>query len=381
MLGTALRRSLAGPVLASAAALARARLRGRSSARDFRRVAVVAALARHNGIASGALLQAAALAAQGIDVTILDATPALRNPLFRIVHEPATAYIVHAAGPQTAQLIGSLLPAAAGAWRVGYWAWELPEPPPDWVGCDATLNEIWTPSGFARDSLATLVRKPLAVVTHPVAVSTTPRTRDASAPFTVLVMADGRSSWARKNPAGAVAAFRAAFGESFEARLILKLHGRPVEMRALEAELRGALQATNVFVVRDRLDEAGMQALYRSADVFLSLHRAEGYGLPMNEAMAQGVPVIATGWSGNLAFMTDDDSILVPYRLVPVRDASGVYRAGTWAEPDIDAAAAALRRLATDPALHARLSAAAHRRAASLVPSFPLGGYFSRAAE
>jgi len=381
MLGHALRRSFAGPVLSGVAALTRVRLRGRSGPRDFRRVAVVAALARENGIASGARWQASAFAAEGIDVSLLDAAPTLRNPLFRVRHDPATTYIVHAAGPQTAQLIGGILPAAAAAWRIGYWAWELPEPPLDWAGCDAPLDEIWTPSTFARDSLARLVRRPLTVVPHAVPVAPAPRARNPSEPFTVLAMADSRSSWARKNPAGALAAFNAAFGDSADARLLLKLGGQAAELSAFVAENSRFLRAPNVQVLRDRLDDAAMQALYRSADVLLSLHRAEGYGLPLNEAMAHGVPVVATGWSGNLTFMSASDSVLVPYRLVPVRDASGVYGAGTWAEPDIDAAAAALRELAADPARYAQLAAAAYRRAAALAPRFPLGGQPMAAAE
>jgi glycosyltransferase involved in cell wall biosynthesis len=370
MLGNALRRSLVSTCLAGASALTRLQLRD-GAKRDFRRVIVVASLGRDNGIAAGARLQASALASLGMEVVLLDATSALRNPAFRIRHEPGTAYVFHAGGPQTAQLIGSVLPHVASAWRIGYWAWELPDPPIDWGGCDRMIDEVWTPSSFTRDSLARLVRRRRRPRPHVVSAQS-PRQRDPGAPFTVLAIADSRSSWSRKNPEGALRAFRAAFGDSRDARLLLKLGGREAELEALRTQLGEALHAPNVQMLPRRLDAPAMADLYRRADVLLSLHRAEGYGLPMNEAMAHGVPVIATGWSGNLQFMTGQDSILLPYRLVPVRDASGIYASGIWAEPDHDAAVAALRRLAIDSAFHADLSAAAHQRAASLTACLQL---------
>ncbi len=91
----------------------------------------------------------------------------------------------------------------------------------------------------------------------------------------------------------------------------------------------------------------------------LSLHRAEGFGLVPAEAMLLGVPVVATGWSGNMDFMDADSAALVPYTLVPARDPRGVFEAegAEWAEPDIAAAAARLARLADDPAERAALGA------------------------
>jgi glycosyltransferase involved in cell wall biosynthesis len=365
-----LRRSLTGTYLAGTAALTHCMLHGRSGERDFRRVIVVAALGRNNGIASGARLQWAALRELGVDAELLDATPALRNPLFRIPHRPGSAYVFHSGGPQIANLIASVLPHAAHAYRIGYWAWELPDPPPDWLGCDRNVAEIWAPSAFSQASLARLVSRPIAVVPHYIPACPA-RQRHANAPFTVLTMADSRSSWSRKNPEGALRAFRAAFGGSPAARLVLKLSGRAEELQALEASLGDLLDGDNVKLVRGHLDDAALAALYRSADALLSLHRAEGYGLPLNEAMAHGLPVVATGWSGNLDFMDVSDSCLVPYRLVPVADASAIYSGSRWAEPDLDAAAQALRRLANEPEFYSRLAAAAHRRASAATPRFP----------
>jgi glycosyltransferase involved in cell wall biosynthesis len=366
------RRSLIETCLSANAKLVRQSLGGQSGHRIFDRVVIVAALGRQNGIARGAFLQWEAMRRSGINVELLDATSALRNPLFRIKHNPASVYIFHSAGPQTSSLISSVLPNVAKTYRIGYWAWEMPDPPEDWAGCDEILDEIWTPSRFSRDSLAQLLTKPVEVVPHYL-LPRAARTRNKKGPFTVLAMADTRSSFSRKNPAGALQAFTEAFGDSPAAKLILKLSGRDSEINAFEAALGSALSLRNVEVLRNYVDERGISALYDRADVLLSLHRAEGFGLPMLEALARGIPVVGTGWSGNLDFLDTSNSVLIPYRLVPVKDQSGIYRNSTWAEPDLAAAAAGLRLLADDEKLYNDMAVAAHATvAATALPSFPL---------
>jgi glycosyltransferase involved in cell wall biosynthesis len=367
-----LKRSLRETYLVGSSMLTRRLLGGRSGERRFDRVAIVAPLARHNGITRGAFLQWQALRRSGVDAELLDATAALRNPLFRLRHRPATAYIFHAAAPQTASLIGSVLPHVARAYRIGYWAWELPDPPPDWADCDANLDEIWTPSRFSADSLRRLMRKPVEVVPHYLPPQPA-RKRAEGSPFTVLAMADTRSSLSRKNPLGAIKAFAEAFGASPAARLILKFSGRDEEVDAFLASLGGGL-GPNVDVIRGYLDEAGLAALYDRADVLLSLHRAEGFGLPMLDALGRGIPVVATAWSGNTDFTDALNGVPVPYELVPVEDEAAIYRGSRWAEPDVAAAARGLRRLAEDAALYERMATAAYRRVAMAPIHFPLTG-------
>jgi glycosyltransferase involved in cell wall biosynthesis len=182
-------------------------------------------------------------------------------------------------------------------------------------------------------------------------------------------MADARSSFSRKNPEAALRAFRMAFGRSDAAKLVLKLTGPDEELARFERSV-AALLGNDIEILKKQLSDTALADLYRSADAYLSLHRSEGFGLPLLEAMAHGMPVVATGWSGNLDFMPPDDCNLVPFRLVPVSDVSAIYSDSVWADPDIEAAATMLRRLANDTDYYARMAGAAHNCAA-VAPSFP----------
>ena len=378
-----LRRHAATAYLRATSTLVARRLGERVAERRFERIVIVAPLGKVNGIAAGARLQAEWLRHAGHDVQLLDATACLRRPWRTVEHRPGCVYIFHCGGPQTASLVGGVLPAAASAWRIGYWAWELPDPDPSWLGHDRHLHEVWTPSAYAAASLAGVTTRPIAAVPHRVRPHAM-HVRDPSAPFTVLTMADSRSSFARKNPQGAVAAFRRAFGDRADRRLLLKLSGRPEEVAALEEALAPTLGG-NVVLVKGHLDAQEIERLYAQADLLLSLHRAEGFGLPMLEAMARGVPVVGTGWSGNLEFMTDENAVPIRYRLVSVDDPAGIYGGSVWADPDLDEAAAQLRMLADEPLRYQRLALRAHRSAiehwqAAGLPPLPVTGERERVA-
>jgi glycosyltransferase involved in cell wall biosynthesis len=119
------------------------------------------------------------------------------------------------------------------------------------------------------------------------------------------------------------------------------------------ARLRVAAGDRPDIEVRDGHEtDARQRALMGTCDCYVSLHRAEGYGLTVAEAMAAARPVIATAYSGNLEFMTEDTAFFVPYELTDIPYGCAPYPPGTpWAEPDLDAAAEAMRRVASDHAL------------------------------
>jgi glycosyltransferase involved in cell wall biosynthesis len=179
--------------------------------------------------------------------------------------------------------------------------------------------------------------------------------------FLVVAAFEMASDVERKNPWALFEAFDRAFAGDPRARLILKLNNARIWERfeAPMDRLRAHVQADpRIRIVDDVLPYADVLSLYATADVYVSLHRAEGLGLGPLEAMSVGTPVVATGWSGNLDYMTPDNAFLVDHTMVPVRPSTQraympevVGSDARWAEPDVAHAAALLRRLADEPEL------------------------------
>jgi glycosyltransferase involved in cell wall biosynthesis len=337
---------------------------------------VAGTLRTASGLGQSARLCRDALAAAGVPVASLDLTGPLRQPS-DLPAPPARqepppglgTLILHVNAPLTGLALAALgRRRVVGRRVVGYWAWELPDVPEEWRLGVPLVHEIWVPSRFTAAALRRIAGdRPVHVVPHPVALGPVPRPAPpAGGPFTVLTIFDAGSSLARKNPEGAVTAFRRAFGEAPEARLVVKASRLDTLPPDQAGRLRGLCAAPNIVLIEEVLDPAGLDALYGQADVLLSLHRSEGFGLTMAEAMRRGVPVVATGWSGNADFLTPEVGVPVPWRLVPAVDPQRTYDFPemSWAEPDLDAAAAALRRLREDPAGRARLGDAARALAA-----------------
>jgi glycosyltransferase involved in cell wall biosynthesis len=241
-------------------------------------------------------------------------------------------------------------------YRVGVWAWEV-DVLPDWMARAGSLvDEIWTYSAHAAHAIRAATDTPVHVVPPPILrPDSRPLSRaELGLPdgFVFLFAFDFASVFERKNPLAAIEAFGRAFAGRDDVHLVIKTVGgdqHAAELKRLHAAA-GAL--ANVHVREGYVTREEHQALVAACDAFVSLHRAEGYGLHLAEAMAHGKPVVATGYSGNLEFMDDTNSRLVPFTLVPVPDGCEPYPAGArWAEPDIDAAALAMRELVDDPAL------------------------------
>jgi glycosyltransferase involved in cell wall biosynthesis len=259
----------------------------------------------------------------------------------------------HAVGPRYFQ----------GRVTIAYWNWELEVFPPQWRDAFEIFDEIWTPSTFTQRAIA--ASSPIPVLCVPYAVSV-PAEGDAAAarrvldlpndPFVFLFAFDFQSFMERKNPLATVRAFQRAFGDADNVCLVLKtVHGREVPEAFAQLQAACAGQK-NVCVFDAVLDRGEMIALVRASDAVVSLHRAEGFGLLLAEAMALGKPAVATAYSANTDFMTDANSLLVRYRRLGSETDHGPYRHGLiWADPDIGHAAELMRRLVREESLTRRL--------------------------
>ena len=287
---------------------------------------------------------------------------------------PGVPLVLHVNAPM---LPLSLLRLPRGLIRgrmiIGYWAWELPDLPPDWRVGARFVHQVWVPSRFTADAVESLMPGRVRVVPPPLAiVPPSPSALDRAAfglpsnAVVVLVSFNLASSLARKNPLGAIAAFRAAFGDRADRILLIKV-GHPEHALEDMALLTAAAQAPNIRLETRLMTTADHHALIAASDIVLSLHRSEGLGLVPAEAMLLGRPVIATGWSGNTDFMDNSNSALTGYRLIPVDDPRQVYQSSVWAEADQADAVAHLRRLADDAEARQALG---QRARASALTSF-----------
>lgn len=161
--------------------------------------------------------------------------------------------------------------------------------------------------------------------------------------FVFLFLFDFYSYAERKNPMGLVRAFRQALADQQDVVLFIKC-SHPEFDRASFAALQAACRADNIKLYEGVVPREGVNFLMATADCYVSLHRSEGYGLTLAEAMSLGKPAIATAYSGNMDFMTPNNSYLVDYRIVEIEKDYGPYSKGfVWADPDLDHAAHLMR--------------------------------------
>jgi glycosyltransferase involved in cell wall biosynthesis len=263
--------------------------------------------------------------------------------------------------------------------------WELPRVPDHWVPAMAGMDAVLVPSRFVEDAVRAGFgnRKSPPLVRYPQSVSPPAEVRadrrrwlgEREGSTAILLTFDPMSDFERKNPWGAIAAFKRAFGKDDSGTLLIKVNNARVVGASAGMQRLESLAAADrrIVLMRDTLSRDDLWSLYASCDIYLSLHRSEGLGLGPMEAMSVGKPVVATAFSGNMDFMDAENSMLVPFNMIPVRRAYGSpYRGHTdqqWADPDIDAAAAALSSLAASSELRASIGARARDAIARIASS------------
>lgn len=253
-------------------------------------------------------------------------------------------------------------------YNIAFWLWELEDFPKEWAGCIDLLHEIWTPSEFVSNAIRKCTDKP--VVTIPYYVEA-PIDENYDRPyfklpedqFLFLMMYDSNSIMERKNPLGVLEAFKEAFAKKPQkAGLVIKLNGENNdEIDFIKQYLDGC---RNVYFMTEVLSKTEVNSLIAVVDVYVSMHRAEGFGLVMAEAMCNGTPCIATNWSANTEFMDQESACLLDYKLVPVQKDMGPFRKGNyWAQPDVRQAAVYMQRLYEDKEFYEKISQNARRHA------------------
>ncbi len=247
----------------------------------------------------------------------------------------------------------------SGRYNIACWHWELSRFPDAWLDAAEGVDELWASSRFIQHALAEKFPLPVAWMPHPLDVrgGTGLRRSDLGLPedaYLFLTTFDFTSYVARKNPIGAMRAFRAAFPAQAGERvgLVVKANGaeaRPDQARAFLASPE--LSDPRIMLINEVLDRRRMVGLIEQCDAFVSLHRSEGFGRGIAEAMMLGKPVIVTGYSGNMDFTNSQNACIVDYRLVDVGQGDYPFADGQrWADPDLDEAAGYMRRLVSDPA-------------------------------
>lgn len=238
-------------------------------------------------------------------------------------------------------------------YNIGFWLWELEEFPDNWKLAFKGLDEIWTPSEYISKNLRKITDLPVVTIPYCVTAPVDEKYDRAyfSLPedkFLFLMMYDSNSMIERKNPLGVIEAFKKAFTkENHDVGLIIKVNNcNKEDISILKNNLS---DYDNIYLLTNSLTKIQVNSLIKCADVLVSLHRAEGFGLVMAEAMIVGTPCIATNYSSNTEFMNSDVACMVGFKITEVKKKNPVYPVGAkWAEPDLEEASEYMRKLWKD---------------------------------
>ena len=233
--------------------------------------------------------------------------------------------------------------------NIGYWPWELPRFPMEWQDAYTLVDEVWaassyTAAAYKADGMLPVRMVPAAVAVppvHPVSRSSLGLPEDA---WVVVCPFDPNSHIARKNPGGAIRAFQQAFPDEPDVLLLLRANGDPHLAPGWDV-LQAAIDSdSRIRLVEGTLERGDALGVLACCNAMLSLHRAEGFGRNIAEAILLGVPVLATGFSGCADFLEDDESI--SWQLRPIANGEYPFSSGQfWAEPDYSEAAHRLRSM------------------------------------
>lgn len=268
-------------------------------------------------------------------------------------------------------------------YNIAYWLWELEEFPDEWTPCFHCLDEIWAPSEFICSAIRKKTPLPVRCMPYHVEVSMQREfgRSDFGLPedkFLFLMMYDHSSGMERKNPVGVLKAFKSAFPkENDKVGLVIKVNNFTKE----DEEKISALldEYTNIYLIKETLDRDHINSLTKCVDAVVSLHRAEGFGLVLAEAMLLGTPVIATNWSSNTEFMNAETGCMVDYKMTVIERDMPPFKAGNrWADPDIMQAAAYMQKLYEDKEYYQQMAVNAREHIQKLLSMERIAGLMKK---
>jgi glycosyltransferase involved in cell wall biosynthesis len=348
-------------------------------------VNLVGYLRAETGVGESARAGRKAAIAAGIQVSLKD----IRNGVgFRSEDYSAGAAndkllypisVFHVNADQTDVVFQSLDQSlTASKYNIGFWHWELDRFPERWLRAFDKYREIWTPSTFCQETIARV---------SPIPVVRIPHCMDFEAPcgmgreyfglptdrFLFLTLFDMLSVFDRKNPLGTIEAFIKAFGADPAVQLIVKINNaekRPDHMKILKESIAGY----PITLIDRNFQREETYGLINVCDCVVSLHRSEGFGLTLAEAMYLGKPVIATAYSGNMDFTRIDNSFLVSYRLKSVGKNNEPYDEHClWADPVVEHASEHMRTVARDAQTRQKVAAIGRELARNMLSPGTVG--------
>jgi hypothetical protein len=324
-----------------------------------------------SGVGEDLRMAASALAAAQIPFVVRNAPPSSGVPSEEpglephlADHSPFTINLICMAGMETVTMLASRRDLLDGKLNVGFWPWELPKWPELWSHAPGLMDELWASTNFTASAYRYSTSVPVRQVPMAVdVVDTNSLTRiDFELPKNSFLFGyafDGNSSFSRKNPEASIEAFQRAFPVGDEPVGLVLKGLRVTDHPSWQTLRRLADQDPRIVLICTSMARGELLDLFRSFDCFVSLHRSEGFGRNIAECMLLGKPVIVTNYSGNTDFTKPDTAALVDAKLKPLAEGEYPFGLGqVWADPDVNQAAAHMRRIFLDEQWRLRIGEA-----------------------
>lgn len=328
------------------------------------RIEIVGFFQSISGIGESARLCAQQLAEDGYSVNCTSVEPFFHKPTEldwqwhnSIAQDEIDCRIYHLNPPMLPPVILQMgINQFKRTFNIGYWAWELEAIPDEWTKATRYMNAIMTPSQFTTNTIQRYTQLPVLTVTHPVApekpaTDIRKRLNIHDNAFVVANIFSFGSAMERKNPLGLITAFTQAFADNPNTYLILKANAgeNSQEKKTLLAAIA---RHSNILLIDQHWSKSDILGLIATADLYASLHRSEGFGLTIAEAMLLNTPTLVTAWSGNMDFCTHENSFLVgctPIKVNSSHPEFSEFDNATWADANIQEATNLLRTIYENP--------------------------------